>query len=89
MQEKLEALPLKTKLNILYLLCGVGALVTILGCTLSKPYSLHFVAWLGIGMMAVGLIFRILYIKCPHCGDGLYHQHNSLKRCRSCGKKLE
>lgn len=89
MKEKIQALPLRTKLNILYLLCGIGALITMLGCQISKPHTLHFVAWFGIALMAAGLVFRIFYIKCPHCGDGLYHQHNNLKRCRNCGKKLE
>ena len=89
MHQKIQSLPFKTKLNIHYLLCGIGAVVTMLGCYLSRPYTLHFVAWLGIAVMAAGLIFRILYIKCPHCGNGLYHQHNRLKRCCKCGRKLE
>lgn len=89
MKEKLEALPFKTKMNLLYLLCGIGSMITIAGCAMSKNYTLHFVAWLGIAMIAAGLVFRILYIKCPHCGDGLYRQRNYLSRCRNCGKKLE
>ena len=89
MIEKIEALSFKAKLNIHYLLCGLGGIVTMLGCYISKPFTLHFVAWLGIALIAAGLVFRILYIKCPHCGDGLYQSHAKLNYCPNCGKKLE
>ena len=89
MKERMEALSFKTKLNIHYLLCGLGGIVTMLGCYISEPYHLHFVVWLGCAMIAVGLIFRIAFIKCPHCGDGLYQSHAKLDKCPNCGKKLE
>ena len=89
MKEKIQSLPFKTKLNIHHLLCGIGAIITMLGCYISKPFSLHFVAWLGLAVIGAGLVFRILYIKCPHCGDGLYQTHARLDYCPACGKKLE
>lgn len=89
MKEKIEALSFKVKLNIHYLLCSIGGAVTMLGCHISKPYTLHFVAWLGITLIAAGIFWRILYIKCPHCGDGLYQSHAKLDYCPNCGKKLD
>ena len=89
MKEKIEALSFKAKLNIHHLLCGIGGIVVMVGCYLSKPYTLHFVAWLGLTLIAGGLIWRILFIKCPHCGDGLYQSQAALKFCPNCGKKLE
>ena len=89
MKERIEDLSFKAKLNIHYLLCGLGGIVTMLGCYISKPFTLHFVAWLGIALIAAGLVFRILYIKCPYCGDGLYQSHAKLNYCPNCGKKLE
>ena len=89
MNHKIQSLSFKTKLNIHYIFCGFGAVITMAGCYISEPFQLHFIAWIGLALIAAGLIFRILYIKCPHCGDGLYQQRVELKYCPNCGKELE
>ena len=89
MHERFLSLPLKTKLNVHYIACALGAVITMLGCYISKPYTLHFAAWLGLALIAAGLVWRILYIKCPHCGSGLYGCRVLPKHCPDCGKELE
>lgn len=89
MNKKPKELNFKTRLNIHYCLMAVGSVITLLGCYFSQNYQLHPVAWLGIMVMAGGLLWRIAFIKCPHCGDGLYQAHANLKYCPNCGKKLE
>ena len=84
-----ESMNFKTRLNIHYLLMVAGAVITMLGCYLSRDFHLHPLAWLGIVLMALGLVWRILYIKCPHCGDGLYGTRTQLKHCPNCGRKLD
>lgn len=86
--DNLKHLPLKQRLHLHYGLMLAGAVITMLGCHWSENFRLHPVAWLGIAVMAAGLIWRILFIKCPHCGDGLYSARSSLKHCPNCGKEL-
>lgn len=89
MNDRILSLPFKTRLNIHYAACGLGGVVTMVGCYISEPYTLHFAAWLGIILIAAGLIWRILFIKCPHCGNGLYGCRVLPKHCPDCGKELE
>jgi ssDNA-binding Zn-finger/Zn-ribbon topoisomerase 1 len=84
-----NTLSFKARLNIHYLLCLVGAVVMMWGSQYSGPSNLHSILILGILILASGLIFRILYVRCPHCGDGLYQPHADLKTCPKCGKKLQ
>lgn len=88
MKRKLESLSFKQRLYIHYGLCVAGSILIMAGSQGSNPSLLHPVVILGILTLAAGLIFRILYVKCPHCGDGLYQSHADLKTCPSCGKDL-
>ena len=88
MREKLESLSFKTKLYTHYALCVIGSLTMMAGCAFSPPGHLHTIVIIGIIILTTGLIFRILFIKCPHCGDGLYQSHSDLKNCPNCKKPL-
>ena len=85
MWNKLNSLPLKTKLNIHYLLCVTGSLFIIVSSELQNIYPLLIIGGL---ILTLGLVFRILLIKCPYCGDGLYQRYADLKTCPKCGKKI-
>ena len=89
MMQPPDKLPFRTRLKIHYLLMVSGAVVTMAGCHISANLQLHPVAWLGILVMATGLVWRILYIKCPHCGDGLYQSRSISRYCPNCGKPLD
>lgn len=45
--------------------------------------------WLGIGCVIIGVVWRVIFIKCPHCGDGLTGSRIVPKTCPSCGKSLD
>ena len=86
MWNKLKALPFRTRLNIHYLLCIAGSIFMIASSQFRNFYPLMIAGGL---ILTLGLIFRILLIKCPHCGDGLYQQHADMKTCPKCGKQLQ
>ena len=86
MWNKLKALPFRTRLHIHYLLCVVGALLMMASGEFRNFYPLLIT---GSLILTLGLVFRILLIKCPHCGDGLYQDHVDLKTCPKCGKPLQ
>ena len=88
MKEKLEKLHLETHAKIHTALLLGGLVVTAIGAKISEQGSLHILAWTGIVMIAVSILWRILFIKCPHCGSGLYSSQSFPEYCPDCGEKL-
>ena len=86
MRNKLNALPFKTRLYMHYLLCLAGSLLMMVSGEFRNFYPLLIT---GALILTLGLVFRILLVKCPHCGDGLYQNHADLKTCPKCGKPLQ
>lgn len=86
MLKKLKKLPFKARLYIHYLLCVVGSVLMMVSGNFHNFYPLMITGGL---ILVLGLVFRILLIKCPHCGDGLYQDHADLKTCPKCGKPLQ
>lgn len=44
--------------------------------------------WLAVGCVIAGVVWRVIFIKCPHCGDGLTGSRVIPHSCPSCGKSL-
>ena len=84
----LKNLPFNTHLNIHYAACFIGAVIMMLGCYISQPLTLHPIVYAGMVILAAGLVWRILFVKCPHCGNGLYNCRSLPKHCPDCGEKL-
>lgn len=49
----------------------------------------HFLLWITIGLVVVAFLYRFVFIRCPHCSDGLYGIRVFPRYCPSCGKSLE
>ena len=79
---------LQTHLLICRVSFWLGLVITIIGCQLSPQGSLHWVAWPGIAIILLSNLWRILFIKCPHCGSGMYNLNAFPEYCPDCGKKL-
>ena len=86
MWSKLKTLPFKRKLSIHYALCIAGSLLMMISGEFQNFCPLLIT---GCLVLALGLIFRILLIRCPHCRDGLYQKYTDLIICPKCGKPLE
>lgn len=88
MREKLENLCLKTHVKIHTVLLLGGLIVTSIGAKISEFGSLHPVAWIGIVLIALAMLWRFLFIKCPHCRSKLYSVRELPEYCPDCGEKL-
>lgn len=68
--------------------CNGLAIVLALISFVSEPKP-HFTLWLAIAAVVAGVIWRAVFIKCPHCGDGLTSSRRVPKTCPNCGKSLD
>lgn len=88
MKQKLQDLHLETHVKIHTLLLLGGLIVTGIGGKISEFGRLHVVAWIGILLIALSMLWRFLFIKCPHCGSKLYSVRELPEYCPDCGEKL-
>ena len=78
-----------TNAKIHMLLFWVGVAIVVLSTFFSKPNQPHWSLWVGVAVFLSSFVYRILFIKCPHCGSGLYGARVLPKHCPDCGKELE
>jgi len=88
MKQKLQDLHLETHVKIHTLLLLGGLIVTGIGGKISEFGRLHVAAWIGILLIALSMLWRFLFIKCPHCGSKLYSVRELPEYCPDCGEKL-
>lgn len=72
----------KTANNIFIIAIGLGAIISGLGST----NGTQWLAVLGVVIMCGGLMVKIRYCRCPHCGG--FIGRSSGEFCQFCGKKL-
>ena len=88
MKKKLQDLHLETHVKIHTILLLGGLIVTGIGGKISEFGRLHILAWIGIALIAAAMLWRFLFIKCPHCGSKLYSVRELPEYCPDCGEKL-
>ena len=64
-----------------------GAAITVIGGCLSSFENHHPLLWIGVTTMVISVVYRLLTIKCPHCGSSLLYSR-VLEYCPNCGEKL-
>ena len=88
MKERLNSLYLSTHAKIHTILLVSGLVITAIGAKIREFGSLHPVAWIGLGVITLSMLWRFAFIKCPHCGSGLYGVSRLPQHCPDCGEKL-
>lgn len=66
-----------------------GVAIVVVSHIFSKPLEPHWLLWVGVAVFLGALIYRILMVKCPYCGSGLYSCRILPEYCPDCGKELE
>lgn len=74
------------KIASAFTLGGTG--FALIGALLPRDDGIHWTIWLALGLMAIGIVYRCIFVKCPHCGDGLFGSRIFPKHCPNCGKNL-
>ena len=66
-----------------------GAAVIIIGCWLSQPLEPHLLVWVGTALFLGSVVYRLIAIRCPHCGSNMAGCRFLPRCCPDCGKELE
>ena len=67
----------------------LGGILALASCGFRKEdYTIPFTLWIALALVVAGVVWRVIFIKCPHCGDGLYGSRIIPKHCPNCGKSL-
>ena len=66
----------------------LGFVIIVIGGIFSKPLQPHWLMWVGIVVFFAGPVYRLLKIRCPHCGSKLLSCRVLPKCCPDCGKEL-
>ena len=85
----MKKLTFRDHVRIASTLWYVGAAITIVGGYLSEPLQPNWIFWIGIAIFLGSTIYRVLMVKCPHCGSSLLGSRLLPKYCPDCGKKLD
>ena len=88
MKKKLQRLSLQTHVKIYSYLEVIGAIIFVIGCRMSEIGNIHSVAKIGFLIIILGVSWCIFFVRCPHCGSGLYLIRQIPNYCPDCGKKL-
>ena len=66
-----------------------GVAIVVVGGILSEPLQPHWLMWVGVAVFLSSFAYRLLKIRCPHCGSKLLGCRVMPKHCPDCGKELE
>ena len=74
---------LKTVKGLYLVELGVGLIITLIGGTI---FHNETVIWIGGGIMIAGIVFHLIFYRCPHCRRYLFRNNGEF--CQFCGKSL-
>ena len=71
------------------ILFWLGVAIVVVGGIFSKPLQPHWLMWVGVAVFLFSFVYRLLKVRCPHCGSSLLSCRVLPEYCPDCGKKLE
>lgn len=86
--KKLSELSLKNHVIIHFTALFGGIVIGLIGCLFSSENTLHPIVWVGLAAMAVGFVWRLVFVKCPLCGSPLFQTKRIPTYCPDCGKRM-
>ena len=80
---------LKLHLWISHLFMAAGVVSAIAGITVKQEQSgIHYLIWIAVVLMLGSVVYKVLTLKCPHCGGFLSAKYKLPQTCPACGKPI-
>ena len=85
---KLRELPIRTHFNIRTGFMIIGLVIALIARS-SARFGMNTGIWVGLILMIIGIIWHILFIRCPHCNSLFRLRGGIPKHCPECGKYID
>lgn len=76
-----------SNIQLVFLLIGAALALIAQGMEVSAPF--YILLALAVACVIGGIAWRMVFIKCPYCGDKLTGSRVIPKYCPNCGKSLD
>ena len=85
----MKNLTVKQHANVSGILMMTGMVIEVIGAYFSDPLHVHFILWMGVAVLGASMLYRVLFVRCPHCGDRFIGLRTFPEFCPQCGKKMD
>ena len=86
--KKLRKLSLHTHFTIRTVITVIGVILVLMAQATSRNDMTAGVI-LGLILIVMGMIWHILFVRCPHCGSHLSLRRAIPRNCPWCGKRID
>ena len=88
MLKKLREIPIRTHFHIRTGLISIGLVIALIARPAARD-GRNALMWVGLILMLSGMIWHILFIRCPHCGSAFRLRGGIPRYCPECGKYID
>ena len=88
MLQKLKKLSLSSHLAIHFAMLVGGLLISLI-VSYTDVDNMNLGVWAGLFLIVGGIVWQILFIRCPHCRSLLRVRGGIPKYCPECGKYID
>lgn len=88
MMKKLSELSLHTHFSIRTVIVVIGVIITLISQSSSRN-EINAGMIVGLILIVCGILWHILFVRCPHCGSHLSLKQALPKYCPWCGKHID
>ena len=88
MMKKLREMSLHTHFSIRTVIIVLGVIITLISQASGRK-DIHAGMIVGLILMLCGMVWHLLFVRCPHCGSPFRLRGGIPKHCPNCGKYID
>lgn len=74
---------------ISWIILGIGTLLAIIGAMTTQEYRVNIWLLAGAIVIVAGIVYHLVWVRCPHCGHSLAGYRPLPKACPKCHEMFE
>ena len=74
---------------ISWIILGIGALFAVIGAMITQEYRVNLFLIIGGLIVVVGMVYHLVWVRCPYCGHSLAGYSPLPDECPKCHNTFE